>query len=488
MSETIRRISPAATLRGEIAAPSDKSVSHRAALFATLYEGVSILTNYSVAEDPQSTLQCIRDLGFQVETQRQDTDGGDTGGVVVRITGEGRQGWRRRADGRRFELDCGNSGTTMRMLSGLIAGAGVRCVLTGDASLSRRPMDRILKPLHDLGASIQAREGRYAPLECISGVKEDSAPSAAMDASPLAQEREAPRAFPLAIASAQVKSCILLAGLFSTRGVSVSEPVQSRDHTERMLGIPKQEGGALQADSTTSIPCQTMRIPGDISSAAFWLVAGAVHRDADICVRDCGLNPTRSGILTVLQQMGAELEMDQDATETREPIGSVRVRSSRLKPIHLKGAIIPNIIDELPVIMTAMCFADGISEISDAAELRVKETDRIAAMCANLRKAGATITEKPDGVVIVGSRDFRPSLAPGELFDSEHDHRIAMSCGILSLCAGDDGGQIQEGAVGDRGGAETETPRSRKEFGILRSEAAAVSYPEFWAHLDSLRA
>lgn len=473
MIESIRRVSPAKALRGAVSAPSDKSVSHRAALFASLYDGVTTLSNYSLAEDPQSTLGCIRALGFEVETELESE------AMTVRITGEGRSGWKRRANGHHYELDCGNSGTTMRLLSGLVAGAGVRCSLFGDESLSRRPMERILTPLRELGADVEARDNRFAPIEFGRGQRGEAAAATQ-------QAANEPSSFPLAIASAQVKSCLLLAGLFTKGGVRVKEPVQSRDHTERMLGIEKGADGFLTANENVSIPPQTMRIPGDMSSAAFWLVAGAVHPDADLSVRDCGLNPTRSGILQVLQQMGAELEIDLDSQDAREPIGTIRVRSSRLRPVHLRGAIIPNIIDELPIIMAAMCFADGVSEISDAGELRVKETDRIAAMCANLRKAGANVTEKPDGVIIQGSGDFKPRLDPNELFDSEHDHRIAMTCAVLALCGE---GRSRDTEIAESQASTTSDSDDSYEpggMGILRADASAVSYPDFWLHLESL--
>lgn len=437
-----RTAEPAKRLAGEVVAPPDKSISHRAALFASLAEGESTLKGYSRAADPQSTLDCLRRVGFRV-----DEGPGDT----VRILGRGRQGWLEAAvrwkDHPPLTLDCGNSGTTMRLLAGLAGGAGLHAELIGDESLSRRPMDRILNPLADLGVASSARDGRYAPVRLLGrsgggGVLVGSVRGGVCE---------------LTIASAQLKSALLLAGLFSQEGVRVKEPAPSRDHTERMLrlGAPDREG-FLRAALDTPVPVQDMRIPGDVSAAAFWLVAGAIHPDADLLVSTCGLNPTRDGVVRVLAEMGADLKVAESSDESAEPIGDVRVRSGKvLRPVHLRGEIIANVIDELPVLMAAMCFADGRSEISDAAELRVKETDRIAAMVRVLKRIGADVVEKPDGVVVKGNPGFRPA---GCTVSSEHDHRIAMSAAVLGLVA-HDGIQV-EGA-----------------------ECTAISYPAFWEDL-----
>lgn len=445
-----KTVFPASRLRGTIQAPPDKSISHRAALFASLSDEASLITGYSIAADPGSTLDCLEQAGVVIQ-QEKEADGRSK---TVKIDGFGREGWkeaaRRSRENGPMEFDCGNSGTTMRLLAGLAGGAGVVGRFTGDESLSNRPMDRILRPLGEFGILSEARDGRFAPFVVNPAGKD-------IDSSAVQNPTDEPESaeFVLSIASAQIKSAILLAGLFRDHGVRVYEPAQSRDHTERMLNLPKEKGW-LSCSLQTPIPPQTLRIPGDISAMAFWMVAAAIHPDAHLILENTGLNPTRNGIVQVLQEMGAQLSIEASSAEEAEPAGCIEMQSGTpLKPIHLKGDVIANVIDELPILMVAMAFANGRSEISDAAELRVKETDRISAMAKILLDAGCSLREKPDGVIIEGSPDFspRPILA-----DSRHDHRIAMSAAILALRAA---GPVE----------------------ILHPECTAISYPTFWEEL-----
>lgn len=416
-------------LRGELTLPPDKSISHRAALFAAIVEGVSTIGNYSKAADPQSTLSCLRQLGVEV----------DQNGDVVRIKGVGRDGLRPPSK----DLDCGNSGTTMRLLSGILAGAGVSSRLTGDASLTRRTMKRIIDPLADMGADIDGREGKFAPLRIgkgrgIRGMR-----------------------YPLPIASAQLKSAVLLAGLYGEEETEVVEAVPSRDHTERLLQLPVEQEGSLRvirSSRSVPVPLQSYHVPGDFSAATFWLVAGAVHPDAEIVLDGVGLNPTRTGALQILQEMGADIEVEEQGSAGSEPVGRITVRSSRLRAIRLDPALIPNSIDELPVLMVAMCFATGKSEITQAEELRHKETDRLHAMARLLEAAGESFEVHQDGISIHGGGVHKVRSAS---YESEHDHRIAMAAAVMSLMA--EGGSI-----------------------VQNAEATAISYPEFWNDLRQL--
>lgn len=425
----IETVAGAARLRGTLHLPPDKSISHRAALFAALAGGTSVIENYSDAADPQSTLSCLGQLGVPVE---QD-------GTTVTIRGVGREGLREPEQ----DLDCGNSGTTMRLLSGILAGAGVRARLTGDASLSARTMKRIIEPLRLMGGVISGRDGDYAPLEIgrgegIRGIR-----------------------YPLPIASAQLKSAVLLAGLFGERTTEVIEKIPSRDHTERLLGLPSEPHGPgrlIRSSRQVVIPLQSGRIPGDFSAAAFWLVAGSIHPDAEIELRNVGLNPSRTAALQVLQEMGADIEVETEERSGSEPFGTIRVRTSPLRSIRLDPALIPNSIDELPVLMVAMCFAEGRSEISGAGELRHKETDRLEAMGRVLKAASVSFRLGKDGIAIQGSGMQR--VSPAE-YESEHDHRIAMAAAVMAL-------------------------RGEGDSTIRDAEATAISYPGFWEDLKEL--
>ncbi|MGM0546966.1 MAG: 3-phosphoshikimate 1-carboxyvinyltransferase [Bacteroidota bacterium] len=422
-------VHPAASLTGTLNLPADKSISHRSVMFAALHEGNSTIHNFSDAADPHSTIGCFRDLGVTIKEE----------GSTIFVEGVGRGGLQTPAQ----SLDCGNSGTTMRLLSGIIAGAGVSATLIGDESLSVRTMKRIIDPLSQMGVTIEARDNDYAPLKISR-----SAPLK-------------PLHFPLPIPSAQLKSCVLLAGLFGDEDTNVIETLPSRDHTERLLALPIEKNGnkkIISSSKNDDIPEQSYHIPNDFSAAAFWLVAGAIHPEAEIRLPKVGMNPTRTGALDILKKMGADITIRNQHNEGSEPVADITIYNSKLQPIDITEEVVPNCIDELPILMIAMLFADGASTISGAEELRHKETDRLAAMADMLEKAGAEFTEHADGFEIEGNPDFVPQPAS---FDSHHDHRIAMSAAVLSLMA-----------------AESSQ--------IKHAECTAISYPSFWDDLSLL--
>lgn len=425
----IKKVAPAFSLNGTITPPPDKSISQRAAIFALLHDGRSIIKNYSPAEDPQSTLNCVEMLGAEVNQIDQ----------VVTINGTGRYGVRALSN----ELDCGNSGTAMRLLSGVLVGAGAAVYLIGDPSLSSRTMTRIIEPLEEMGAHILARNGQYAPLFVTR------------------EDPFIPMEYELPIASAQLKSCLLLAGLFGKTPTKVIETTPSRDHTERLLNLNVEEVDGkrvISASLENEIPNQSYTIPADFSAAAFWLVAGSIMPDSEIRMKNVGLNPTRTGLLNILIAMGADITIENQHDEGAEPCGDIIVRSAQLRKIDLDPKLIPNCIDELPILSVAMMFADGTSIISGAEELRHKETDRIMAITKLLDAVGGVYEEMGDGLVIRGNPDFK--FESGQ-FQSLHDHRIAMAAAILSL----------------KGSSESE---------IEDAESAAVSYKSFWSDLERL--
>ncbi|MEQ8525025.1 3-phosphoshikimate 1-carboxyvinyltransferase [Gracilimonas sp.] len=425
----IKKINPASSLKGELILPPDKSISQRAAIFSLLHEGVSEVKNYSQAQDPQSTLSCVQQLGAEVKEEK--------GALFIKGTG------RSHIKTPDKDLDCGNSGTAMRLLSGVLVGAGISAKLVGDESLCGRTMTRIINPLEKMGAHILARNSAYAPLFINRN------------------EALKPLKFELPIPSAQLKSCVLLAGLFGEELTQVIEILPSRDHTERLLSLDQkviQDRRIISASSADEIPNQSYTIPGDFSAAAFWLVAGAIQKDAEIKIENVGLNPTRSALLDILSEMGADITIENERMEGAEPAGDIIVKGSDLKAVEIDPKIIPNCIDELPVIAVAMLFAEGTSKIAGAEELRHKETDRIMAMAKMLKAVGADFKEKEDGLIIHGDPDFTFSSAT---FESFHDHRIAMASAVLSL-------------------------KAQKECTIKDAESAAVSYPGFWEDLAGL--
>lgn len=393
-------------------------------MFASLADGESVIENYSSAADPQTTLSCFRQLGVDIQQH----------GKTVTIQGVGRKGLRA-SDG---AIDCGNSGTTMRLLSGILAGAGIRAELIGDASLSSRTMKRILDPLRLMGADISAKQDAYAPLS-LSG----------------AQTLHGIR-YPLQIPSAQIKSCILLAGLFTDEPTEVVEFIPSRDHTERLLQLPSEKRGdgsvVLRSHSGMYIPKMNLRVPGDFSAATFWLVAGSIYPGSEMSLPNTGLNPTRTAAMKILMRMGADIDIDVDDDSLAEPTGTLTVRTAALTATIVEPHEIPNAIDELPILSVAMAFADGISEFRGAEELRHKETDRLKAVADMLKTAGVKVDELPDGLRIHGRPDFVPTAGT---FESWHDHRIAMSAGILA-------GRAPGLSV------------------ITHAECTAISYPRFW--------
>jgi 3-phosphoshikimate 1-carboxyvinyltransferase len=427
----LMRISPPSTLRGEVVLPGDKSISHRAAILNSLTEGKAVIDNFAPGRDCLSTLRCLKALG--VKTKRTTTPESCT--VIV----WGSDGFKEPAN----VLNAGNSATTMRLLGGLLSCQPFLSIITGDASLRSRPMRRLIEPLRLMGAQIWGRgEDSFAPLvikgKQLRGIE-----------------------YTLPIPSAQVKSAILLAALFAQGKTVIHQPVLCRDHTERML---EQMGADIRREGTViSVNCLsrplnavTLRVPGDISSAAYFLVAGAIHPHAAITIKDCGINPTRTGIIDVLTAMGAKLRIGNQRWQAGEPLADIEVESSELKGIEIGGEIIPRLIDEIPILAVAGCVARGKTVIRDAAELRVKESDRIATVSAELSRLGARIETLPDGMIIHGGQKLR-----GNEVDSHLDHRVAMSLAVAALVA------------------EGETT-------IRRAYVTEVSYPGFQQNLLSL--
>jgi 3-phosphoshikimate 1-carboxyvinyltransferase len=420
MTQTVRQ---AGGLVGTITLPGDKSIAHRSALLAAIGDGASQIVNYPASADPQSTLACLRALGVEME----DEDG------ILYVEGVGQHGFRA-PDG---PLDCGNSGTTMRLLAGLLAGQAFDAVLTGDASLRQRPMERIAAPLRQMHADVTLTDG-HAPIRIAGG-------------HPLQGIT-----YRLPVASAQVKSCVLLAGLYADGETTVIETTPSRDHTERMLGLDVLDLGGerhLTVTADLAIPGRTYAVPGDFSAAAFFLVAGSLVPNAHLEMKGVGLNASRSALLDVLRAMGADIRIDDEREHGGEPLADLIVRTAPLHGVTVDGALIPNLIDEIPVLAVAAACAEGRTEIRDAAELRVKETDRLAAMATNLQALGADVEEFEDGLAITGG-----ALLKGTTVDSFDDHRVAMAMGVAGLMA--------EGTTT-----------------ITDAGCASVSFPGFWETL-----
>lgn len=424
---SIVTVEPVVAIAGRITIPPDKSIAHRAAILAALSEGENQIVGYPDAADPQSTLAVLGALGVEVE-EREDS---------LFVQGVGRQGLRA-SDG---PLDCGNSGTTMRLMAGVLAGQSFPSALIGDDSLSQRPMERIAEPLRRMGASIELDDG-HAPIR-IQGRSLSSI------------------TYTLPTASAQVKSCILLAGLMADGPTTVIEPSPSRDHTERMLGLTTLDLGGerrIAIDPAMDLPPRIWIVPRDFSAAAFFLVAGSIVPTATLVMRQVGLNPSRAALLDVLSAMGARIEVTNERTRAYEPIGDIRVNApeSGLHAVDVAGNLIPNLIDEIPILAVAAACAEGTTTIRDAAELRVKETDRLAATAQFLRAMGAQVEELDDGLVIEGGRPLQ-----GATVDSQGDHRIAMAEAVAALTAS---------------GPTT----------IRNADCVEVSFPTFWEELDGM--
>ena len=416
----------AAAIDAEISVPPDKSISHRAVLLASLSNGRCEISNFLEGEDCRSTAAAMRQLGVMIESP-------EPGKLIV----EGMGGRFTKPFG---DLDCGNSGTTMRLMAGILASQPFQTRLIGDASLSKRPMQRVIDPLRLMGAKLHA-EGEKS---CPPLVVEESSGLQGIT-------------YRLPVASAQVKSAVLLAGLFAEGTTTVIEDVRSRDHTERMLqyflvkakreevwenkNSPKNrrlieirttlEGGQVPES-------MDFTVPGDISSAAFWMVAAAARPGSRLLIKDVGLNPTRTGIIDVLVRMGARIREVIESSLHGEPIGNLDIKGGKLRATEIRGAEIPNVIDEIPILAVAAALAEGTTVIRDAAELRVKETDRIAVVASHLRAMGAKVEEFPDGMAITGGSPLK-----GAQLQSHHDHRIAMAFSIAGLFAS--GETVMEG-------------------------------------------
>jgi 3-phosphoshikimate 1-carboxyvinyltransferase len=422
------RIAPARSINGLVDVPGDKSISHRYAMLAGIASGSTEVYNYSTGEDCQSTLSCMSRLGVRHEFSERE------GRRVLTIHGAGTRSLSPPSE----ILDAGNSGSTIRMLSGILAGQPFRTEITGDASLVKRPMARIIKPLGLMGARIEATNGQFAPL-IIEG-----SPIRAID-------------YELPVASAQVKSCVLLAGLYADGETVVREPVRTRDHTEialRELGADiTVEPRTVRLRGGAELSGKPLVVPGDISSAAFFIVAALMADDADLTVANVGLNPTRTALLDVLRSMGAAIKLVHIEQVNGELIGTLQIKTSRIKGGVIEGATTAALIDEIPILsVLGAASKDGLV-IRDAAELRVKETDRIATISENLTRMGITVRTTEDSIEIPGSQHFRAALV-----ESKGDHRIAMAFSIAALSA--DGECSVEGA-----------------------EAASVSFPEFYRML-----
>jgi len=388
-------------LKGNFKIPPDKSISHRAAMFASLVGEPVLITNFSMGADCRSTLSVLENLGVDIKFLSENN-------LII----ENRQGFREPKN----ILDAGNSGTTIRLMSGILAGQNFDSVLTGDESLKKRPMARVINPLKQMGAVITAEDNdTKAPIS-------------------LKGSNLAGIAYNSPVSSAQIKSCIILAGLHADGTTIVTEPEKSRDHTERMLAYLNadiKDNGISVEVRKSKLVSNPISIQGDISSAAFFLVAAAIVPDSEIIVQDVGLNPTRTGIIDVLQKMGADLTILNKRIECNEEIGDIKVNYSNLKAITIEKEIIPRIIDEIPIIAVAATQAEGTTIIKGAEELRHKESDRIKTVCAELIKLGAEIEEMPDGLIIHG----KTKLKGGCVLETWHDHRIAMSAYVAGLIA-----------------------------------------------------
>jgi len=382
--------------------PGDKSISHRAIMFGSIAQGVTTVRGFLRGEDNLATLNAFRAMGIGIEDD----------GEILRIGGKGLHGLTEPAD----VLDCGNSGTSMRLITGLLAGQRFFSVLTGDRYLRNRPMGRVIEPLSRMGGCIYGRAGG------------DKAPLA------IVGKELAGIAYSSKVASAQVKSAILLAGLYASGETEVREPHLSRDHSERMLShfgaAVETFGGGVRVAGGRELTGREITVPGDISSAAFFLVAATIVPASELLIRGIGINPTRTGILDILIAMGADIELLDRREASGEPVADLLVRSGRLKGIEIGGDLVPRAIDEFPVICVAASLAEGRTVIRDARELRVKETDRIAAMAANLVSAGVEVVETEDGMEIIGCERLQ-----GCVVDSRGDHRIAMSMLVAGLRA-----------------------------------------------------
>ena len=423
-----KTIHPAKVVTGGVAPPGDKSISHRYAMLAGIAEGETEMSNFALAADCHSTLGCMKSLGAEVKIDKN----------FVRVTGHGLRGLK----SSKRSLDAGNSGTTIRLLSGILAGQNFISKIAGDDSLNKRPMKRILTPLREMGARIQARDENFAPLEIHGGKLRGIH-------------------YEMPMASAQVKSAVLLAGLFAEGDTSVTEPARTRDHTELALeefGVPLERHGRttrIIANGEIKLIGRKIEVPGDLSSAVFFIAAASLFPESSLHIQGAGLNPTRTAILDVFVRMGASIRMLSLRSVQGEVIGDIAVKGAQLKGGIVELAEIPLVIDELPMLAALGPFTEEGIEIRDAAELRVKESDRIAALAENLRRMGAKVDERPDGLKVEGRGAGK---LRGAVIEPHGDHRIAMAFAVAAL------------------GAEGPTT-------IRDAECAAVSYPTFYDDL-----
>lgn len=422
-------------LKGTVKIPGDKSISHRAVMFGALADGVTVATNFLQGADCLSTIRCFRQLGIAIENEASSD--------LVTIHGKGLHGLQKPSG----LLDVGNSGTTMRLISGILSGQDFEVMLDGDASIQSRPMGRIMAPLSLMGADIISVSGN--------------------DRSPLAINTSAGRRHKLTgihyyspVASAQIKSAVLLAGLYADGETAVTEPSLSRNHTELML---REFGASITSSGNTAIILpepqlkgRQIKVPGDISSAAYFIAAGLIIPGSEILIENVGINPTRDGIIRVCRQMGADITLENVIDNGGEPVADIIVRYSGLKGTQIGGDIIPTLIDEIPIIAVLACFAEGKTVIKNAAELKVKESNRIDVMAENLGKMGADITATEDGLIIEGGRPLK-----GAVVESKHDHRIAMSFAVAAMLA-------------------------NGETNIQNAECVDISYPGFYGDLKKL--
>lgn len=390
------------SLKGEITIPGDKSISHRGVMFGAISEGITELNGFLDGADCRSTISCFKAMGIDISQEKDH----------VLIHGKGLHGLKQPGT----ILDVGNSGTTTRLISGILAGQSFKSTLDGDDSIRKRPMGRIITPLSKMGGFIKSiNDNDCAPLE-IGG----------SSLSPIHYDSP--------VASAQVKSCILLAGLYADGITSVSEPVISRNHTELMLkgfgADIKSEGKIASIVGGPKLYGQKIEVPGDISSAAYFIVAGLICPNSDLLIKNVNTNPTRAGIIEVAKNMGGNIELLNERIVSGEPVADIHVSTSQLHGIEISGEIIPTLIDEIPVIAVMAAVADGKTIIKDAKELKVKESDRIATVCENLSNMGCTVTPTEDGMIIDGGKTLH-----GAVIKTYLDHRIAMSFAIAGLIA-----------------------------------------------------
>lgn len=420
-------ISSKTGLKGNIKIPGDKSISHRAVMFGSIAKGDTEITGFLKGDDCMSTISCFRNLGIDINVSEDK----------VIVHGKGLHGLTAPEE----PLYVGNSGTTIRLISGILSAQSFDSVLNGDSSIQKRPMKRVINPLAEMGAEIDSTNNGYAPLT-IHGTKLKAIE------------------YTMPVASAQVKSSILLASLFAEGTTIINEPVASRDHTEIMLNYfgadIKNKDGVITSTPVNELYGRSLEVPGDISSAAFFMVAGLIVPNSHLIIENVGINPTRTGIIDALRAMGGYVEILNERRSGGELVGDIEVKTSQLKATTLEGSIIPRMIDEIPVFAVAALCAEGTTYVKDAEELKVKESNRIATMSTELGKMGAIITETDDGMIIEGGQKLKGSTVYSHL-----DHRVAMSCATAALIAD---------------GATT----------ITDADCVGISFPNFYEILEKL--